>query len=101
MRDCGLGHIDNLVSDLKNSRTYVLEADLDFLDVGGKESKRCKGSGTDRESLSGSGCRVAKRVKGVRAMTHLRIQLTHLGVSAGVVGDRAVSVCRKGDSEGR
>ncbi len=100
LRNRGFGHIDNLVSYLEHSRADVLESDLDLLNVRSKECKRRKGGGSDRESLAGGGCRVAEGVKSVSAATNLRIQLTHLGVAAGVVGDRAVSVGRKGDSKG-
>ena len=78
------------------SETY-----LDFLYIRCKESQTGEGSRTDCKALSCCGSSVSKSIKNVCTLAHLRVKLAHLGITAGIVSDRAVCVCCKGDTECR
>ena len=73
---------------------------LDFLDVGSKKGKGGKGCGTDGETLSCCCSCVSKGVENIGPLTDLRLELGHLGISACVVGDRAIGIGSEGDAEG-
>ena len=62
------------------------------LRIGYEESQRCQRSGADGKALADGGCRITYRVKFVRDISDALIKSGHLGDTAGVVGDRTVSV---------
>ena len=78
----------------------TFEGDLYLLDIGGQQGEGGESSRSDGEALSGCGGGVAERVENIGALADLRLQLAHLGIASGVVGNGAVSVGCEGDAEG-
>ena len=74
---------------------------LDLFDIRCQERQRREGGTTDSKTFSGRSRGVAEGIECIRALTNLCRQTTHLCVTAGVVGDRTVSVRSQGDSQGR
>ena len=71
-----------------------------LLREGGQEHQGRQGRRSDGEPLS-RGCRgVAQRVQSVGPLAYLLRLLRHLGVAAGIVGDRAEGVRGQRDAEG-
>ena len=75
-------------------------AGLHDVDVGHEQCQSRQGSRADREALAGGSGGVAERIKRVGAVADFFRQTGHLGNTAGVVGNGAVSVGREGDAEG-
>ena len=77
------------------------QTDLDLLDIGGQQRQRRQRGRADSEPLARSGGRVPQRIERIGAAAHLGSQLAHLGVSARIVGDRAVGVGGQRDAQRR
>ena len=71
---------------------YPLQTYLYLLQIRGQQGQGRKSCRADGESLAGSGSGIAESVQDVGTLTYLRLKIAHLGVSAGVVGYRAVCV---------
>ena len=99
VRDGRFCDIDYTASDVEYSSADMMETDLDLFDVGCQEGEGSECGGTDGESLAGGcGC-VAEGIEGVGTVADFRIEFTHLGVAACIVGDRAVGIGSQGDSQ--
>ena len=79
----------------------MCKTDLDLLNVRCKECETCEGCRTDCKALTGSCCCISESVEDVCTLTYLRVEFAHLGVTAGIVCDRAVSVSCESDTESR
>ena len=79
----------------------VLHPDLDLFDIGSQQRQRRQRGRTDREPFTGGGRRITERIQRIGAFAHIRIESAHFGVTARIVGDRAVSVGRQRNPERR
>ena len=79
----------------------TIEADPHLLDVGREQGQGREGGGANRKALAGGGRGVTERVESVGPLAHHFRKPGHLGVAAGIVGDRPVGVSRERDAQGR
>ena len=101
VRNAGVHGVYRASANLQDMASHMLQANLEFLDVGSQESQGSKRGGTDGKALAGSGRGVAQGIQHVGLFAHGRIQFAHLRVAAGIVCNGAVSICGQGDSQRR
>src|SRR5690554_4569807 len=70
-----------------------------FLKVRSQKRQGCQSRTTNGKALTGSGSRVPQRIERIGTLTHLGTQTTHLGISAGIVGNGAVSIGGQGNPQ--
>ena len=87
--------IINFVNGIARGLTPVKDGNLQFFNIGGQKRQCRQSGGTDGKSLARGGGRVAQGIQGIRAAAHFRVQLAHLRITPGVVGNGAVSVRRQ------
>ena len=97
----GRNRIHGTVADGEHMLPDMTQADLDLFDVGCQQGQGGEGGAADGESFARSGRGVAQGIQDVGLLADGRIQLGHLRIAAGVIGDGAVSVRGQGDAQGR
>ena len=99
-RDVELMSIQRVAEAVEAERAHAIGRDLDLLDVRSEKRESRESGGTDGEALTGSSRRVAQGIQRIRAGAHALAQVAHLGVAAGVIGDRPVGVRSQGETQG-
>src|SRR5574344_641228 len=74
---------------------------LYLLYIRSEQSKCSKSCRTYCKTLTGCSCSISKSIKNIGALPYLRVQLTHLRVSSGIIGYRTVSISCKCNSQSR
>ena len=97
--DGSIGSGNHLAFDVLHHHSGTLHGNLNFLDVRCQQCQCREGCRTDGKAFTGSGGGVTQGVKGIGTMAHLFSQLTHLGVTTGIVGNRTVGVGSQGDAQ--
>ncbi len=87
------------VAEFEECGAETFETDANFLDIRCEQGKACESCRTDSEAFAGGGSGVAQRIESVGATAHFLTERTHFGITAGVIGDRPVSVGGKSDAE--
>ena len=96
-----LDQLRRAVGQVEGRHAVVQQSDAYLFDIGGQQRKGRQRGRTDGEALARGGRRVAQRVERIGAFAHFGSQPAHLGIAAGIVGDRAVSVRGEGDAQRR
>ena len=85
-------HTANQQTDDNIRRQKIDAGQLYLCCIRNKEGKCGQSGGTDGKAFTHGSCGVADSVKLIGDLTHMGIKTAHLGNTAGVVGDRAISV---------
>ena len=78
----------------------MAEADFNLLYIRSKKGEACEGSRTDCKAFACCCRGVSESIEDIGTLADLRIELAHLGISAGIVCNRAISIGCEGYSEG-
>ena len=104
VHEVGYGSVDSvnlLTGQVHDDIARAVHRNLHLLDIGSQQGQGREGGRTNGEALTGSGGGVTKSIECIRTVAHLFTQLTHLSVTACIVGNRTVGIRSQGDTQRR